>query len=169
VTNSRDTTGRTRLGHPAAARPGAVAGTAVIAMVGGRREVLPPVPVRRLPGGEIVEQLCRVVQMPEQREREPDLDGVTRPHEVIPPRCYAAVGMPWRAKNATKSVPSSVQARTVRGRLAASRWRRQDGRSALSSPTLAARCSLAKMLDSKLYHRCARPQDRPGSTKPQVR
>lgn len=80
-------------------------------MVGGRREVLPPVPVRRLPGGEKVEQLCRVVQMPERREREPDLDGVTRPHEVIPPRYYAAVGMPWRARNATKSAPSSVQAR----------------------------------------------------------
>src|SRR5208283_4826093 len=72
-----------------------------------------------------------------------DLDGVTRPHEVIPPRCYAAVGMPRWARNATKSAPSSVQARTVPGeRLAASRWRRQDGRSTLSSATLAARAGV---------------------------
>jgi len=37
VTISRDAAGRTRLGQPASPGPGPVAGTAVIAMVGGDR------------------------------------------------------------------------------------------------------------------------------------
>jgi hypothetical protein len=82
----------------------------------------------------------------------------------------AAVDMPWRARNAAKSAPSSVQARMVRGRLAASRWRRQNGGSALSSPTLAARAVvLAGVLDSTLCYRQARPARVTGSIKPKVR
>ena len=45
----------------------------------------------------------------------------------------AAVGMPWRARNATKSADAVGVRREW-----SSRWRRQGGRSALSSAALAA-------------------------------
>ena len=55
-------------------------------------------------------------------------------------------------------------------RLDASRWRRHDGRSAVSSPTLGAdNLVLVMRSDQTLYDRCARPELTAGGAKPQVR